>query len=240
MCKDIGTQGSVGEEGSSAPHSDIRRKKLIRRAVLALNRNYVPCYITGLKHAFSLLFRESAYVLDSDLNTYTIWEWIEFSDATEEYKGNGRNGDYMNDGGDDGVNYDVDYDNEYIFTVSRKIRVPRIIIVNTDVGPRMNRPKVSRLGIFIRDGFRCQYCGKKLSYKNLTIDHVIPKSKGGKTEWTNVVTSCMPCNSKKGDRTPKAAGMTLIREPRIPSINILYAREIDIKFYPEWEPYIVG
>jgi len=188
------------------------RRKIVKRAVLVLNRNYIPCYITNLKHAFSLLFRESAYVVDYDLTTYSIWEWLEM---------------------------EPDEGEEYISTVSLRIRIPRIILADTSVSPRLSKPKLSRLGVFIRDGFRCQYCGKRLSHRNLTIDHVIPRSRGGKTEWTNVVTSCVSCNTKKGDRTPEEAGMTLLREPRPPLISIMYARDIDLKFYPEWEPYLL-
>lgn len=188
-----------------------RGKKLIKRAVLVLNKNYIPCYVTNLRHAFSLLFREVAYVLDEDNYTYDIWNWIDIEPVDGE---------------------------EYISTVSRKIRIPKIIIAETDVEMRFNRPKISRLGIFMRDAFCCQYCGRRFSQKGLTIDHVIPRSRGGKTDWTNVVTACVACNMKKGDRTPDEAGMMLIREPRVPFINILNTRDIDLVFYAEWEPFI--
>lgn len=177
-----------------------------------LNRNYIPCYITNLRHAFSLLFRESALVLDNDFKTFTIWEWINIEPKD----------------GDD-----------YISTVSRRIKIPKIVVAKTDVETRINKPKVSRIGVFIRDGFTCQYCGKRFSYKNLTIDHVIPRSRGGKTEWLNVVTSCISCNIKKGDRTPEEAKIELIKEPRLPMITILNIKDIELKFYPEWEPYIL-
>lgn len=178
---------------------------------MVLNKNYIPCYVTNIRHAFSLLFRESAYVLDEDNFTYDIWEWIELEPSDGE---------------------------DYISTVSRRIRIPKIIIAETDVGPRFNRPKISRLGVFIRDAFRCQYCGQKFSYKNLTIDHVVPRSRGGKTEWSNVVTACNSCNIKKGDRTPEEARMLLLKEPKIPFVNVLNARDIDLIFYSEWEPFI--
>lgn len=165
-----------------------------------------------MKHAFSLLFRGSAYVLDEDNYTYNIWDWIELEPENGE---------------------------EYISTVSRKIRLPKIIIAETDIEVRFNRPKISRLGIFIRDAFRCQYCGRRFSQKNLTIDHVVPRSRGGKTDWSNVVTACMSCNIKKGDRTPDEAEMKLIREPRIPFVNVLNVRDIDIIFYSEWDPFIL-
>lgn len=176
-----------------------------------LNKNYIPCYVTNLKHAFSLLFREAAYVLDDDSYTYDIWEWLMLEPDNGE---------------------------EYISTVSRKIRIPRTIIAETDISPRFNRPKVSRLGVFMRDAFRCQYCGNRFPPKNLTIDHVVPRSRGGRTEWSNIVTACMSCNIKKGDRTPEEAGMLLLREPRIPFINVLNARDIELIFYSQWEQFI--
>ncbi len=146
------------------------RKKIIKRAVLVLNKNFIPYYITNLRHTFNLLFRESAKILTEDFETVSIWEWIEIEPKDGE---------------------------EYISTVSRKIKIPKIIVADTDIDPKISKPKVSRLGIFIRDSFTCQYCGKKFSPKNLTIDHVIPRSRGGKTEWLNVVTSCVSCNLKK-------------------------------------------
>ena len=72
----------------------------------------------------------------------------------------------------------------------------------------------SRKNIFKRDDYICQYCFCKLEYTNATVDHVIPRSKGGRHEWQNVVTSCLKCNRKKGDRTPKEANMPLSKNPK--------------------------
>jgi hypothetical protein len=211
-----GTNGKDGEVIFYSEGDNITKnqsgKRIIKRAVLALNKNFIPCYITNLRHTFSLLFRESAKVLTENFETLSIWEWIKLEPEDGE---------------------------EYISTVSRRIKIPKIIVTDTDIDPKISKPKVSRLGVFIRDGFTCQYCGKKFSPKNLTIDHVIPRSRGGKTEWLNIVTSCISCNLKKGDRTPEEAGLTLIKEPRQPTINIINAREIDLKFYPQWEPYLM-
>jgi len=79
--------------------------------------------------------------------------------------------------------------------------------------PRLKR-SVSRKGIILRDGSTCQYCGSKAESRDLTMDHVIPRSRGGASTWENLVASCFRCNNKKGSRTPQEAGMTLLRLPR--------------------------
>ena len=79
--------------------------------------------------------------------------------------------------------------------------------------PRQNR-SVSRKGLLLRDGNRCQYCGRKYEARELTIDHVTPKSRHGGSTWENLVACCFPCNNSKGDRTPQEWGVQLIRQPR--------------------------
>src|SRR5205085_3236821 len=73
--------------------------------------------------------------------------------------------------------------------------------------------RFSRVNVFTRDKFRCQYCGERKQLRQLNYDHVIPRVRGGKTVWENIVTSCYACNDKKGCRTPEEAGMTLLRKP---------------------------
>jgi len=100
--------------------------------------------------------------------------------------------------------------------------------------PRAESRRLSRRAILARDGFRCQYCG---STRHLTIDHIIPRSRGGKTSWENVVTSCEPCNVRKGACLPSEAGMSPARRPRppLPRDFVLAAR----KTVPEaWLPYL--
>jgi 5-methylcytosine-specific restriction endonuclease McrA len=80
-----------------------------------------------------------------------------------------------------------------------------------------NKVRFSRVNIFTRDGFRCQYCGEKKEMDELNYDHVVPRVRGGKTVWENIVTSCYACNDRKGSRTPSEAGMTLLRKPFTPT-----------------------
>lgn len=81
---------------------------------------------------------------------------------------------------------------------------------------RRQHMRFSRTNVFRRDDFTCQYCTKRFRMADLSLDHVIPRSKGGRTKWTNIVTACKPCNGAKEDRTPSQAGMKLAREPFVP------------------------
>lgn len=101
-----------------------------------------------------------------------------------------------------------------ITTVGEFVR-PIIIRLLNYIGFRNNGIKVNRKRVIKRDGGKCCYCGKD---KNLTIDHLIPRSRGGTNTWTNLVTSCFRCNSNKGDKTPEEAGMKLLKKPYEPTI----------------------
>jgi len=94
-----------------------------------------------------------------------------------------------------------------VIRLTRYVRVPR----------DAHRRKITRRAVFARDAWTCQYCGAR---SNLTVDHVIPRSKGGDSSWHNIVASCAPCNRRKGDRLPSQAGMHPRQQPRVPSANI--------------------
>lgn len=81
---------------------------------------------------------------------------------------------------------------------------------------RYTNVKFNRTNVFARDRHLCQYCGERFPRDELTLDHVLPKSRGGKTDWNNIVTSCHDCNNRKADRTPRECGFTLLRKPRQP------------------------
>ena len=102
--------------------------------------------------------------------------------------------------------------------------------------------RFSRVNVFTRDKFRCQYCGEKKPLKQLNYDHVIPRVQGGKTVWENIVTSCYACNDRKGSRTPEQAGMRLLRQPKKPaSLPVVPPIRLDEGDLPDvWQPYCDG
>ncbi|MBX3247522.1 MAG: HNH endonuclease [Myxococcales bacterium] len=97
------------------------------------------------------------------------------------------------------------------------MRMPSIVRLRRGASRAPRRIKFSRLNVFLRDGFRCQYCGAEAPMHDLTYDHVLPRSRGGRTCWENIVTSCRDCNTRKAARTPREAGMPLSREPKRPT-----------------------
>jgi 5-methylcytosine-specific restriction endonuclease McrA len=97
-----------------------------------------------------------------------------------------------------------------------------------------HRRKITRRAVFARDSWTCQYCGSRA---NLTVDHVIPRSKGGDSSWTNIVASCAPCNRRKGDVLAAQAGMTLKRAPRAPSPHV-FIHVASPTIPPAWRQYL--
>ena len=99
--------------------------------------------------------------------------------------------------------------------------------------------KFTRKNVIIRDDFNCQYCGEKVSKGEVTIDHIVPTSRGGQSSFTNCVVCCMRCNNEKGNKTPAEANMTLLYKPGQPSFAALY-RNYLTDLPEEWKIYIMG
>ena len=108
----------------------------------------------------------------------------------------------------------VNYYDRVIRSPSFSMKLPSVIALKSYIRPQSN-PNFTRFNVFLRDKFTCQYCGDK---KDLTFDHLLPKSKGGVTNWENVVTSCSVCNIKKGGRLYNKSGMKLMKKPFRPSM----------------------
>jgi 5-methylcytosine-specific restriction endonuclease McrA len=120
---------------------------------------------------------------------------------------------------DDKVEIVEEYDDFDITSISFTIKCPSVIRLLTYIAGNKNKIKFSRINVFSRDRFLCQYCGVGPGTSKLTYDHVIPRSRGGTTTWRNITTACLPCNLAKGSRTPQEAGMTLRSVPTKPEWN---------------------
>jgi len=126
-----------------------------------------------------------------------------------------------------------------IHGVSFSIKLPSVIRLFRFVKKRSFSIKFSRQNIYLRDKGMCQYCGKYYRRDLVTYDHVVPRSKGGLTDWTNIVTCCRSCNRKKGGSTPKEAGMRLIRPPQPPPWPPILTIVIGFQETPvSWRPYL--
>jgi len=124
-------------------------------------------------------------------------------------------------------------------SVSVAIRLPSVVRLLRMVKRPRHPVRFSRRNIYARDRYRCQYCGCKLPVEDLTYDHVLPRSRGGRTEWENIVTCCVTCNRRKGGRTPEEAQMSLIRKPSRPSWIPEIRITVGIKEIPtSWRDYL--
>lgn len=133
---------------------------------------------------------------------------------------------------------------EYHSTVARSARqdfpVPSVLRLKRFINNRrFSRVKFCRENVYRRDAYTCQYCGDEFSSKELTLDHVVPASKKGRKDWTNMVTACRKCNHRKANRTPLAANMPLLSEPRVPSWLPPIRTQVRIEALPEsWRIYL--
>ena len=115
-----------------------------------------------------------------------------------------------------------DEDCHEVVSISKIIKIPKILILKYYVKLPYRKAPPSRKNIFKRDNYCCQYCGKEMNNKEATIDHVVPTSKGGASSWVNMVAACRACNLFKGNRSIKEANMELISRPKEPSYGFLF------------------
>lgn len=122
------------------------------------------------------------------------------------------------------------------------IRIPAVVRLRRDVDRRKGTIKFSRTNVYSRDGWKCLYCGRKDDGRKLTYDHVLPRSRGGATNFGNVATACKACNSKKANKTPTEAGMRLAHQPYVPkSLPLGQPFLVDLDKAPqEWLPYLAS
>jgi 5-methylcytosine-specific restriction endonuclease McrA len=184
---------------------------MLHSNVLVLNKSFLPVHITTVQRAFCLLYAGLAKAVNSQYETFDFDSWGQIS---------------------------IERNDETIGLVGRAIKVPRVILLIAYDRVPKRRIRFSRYNIFARDRNTCQYCGKKFARSELNLDHVVPRSQGGTSNWENVVCSCHECNRRKGGKTPEQARMRLIAHPRrpvwTPPLNISL-REVIRK---EWVPFL--
>jgi len=195
----------------------------LESSVLVLNKFFAAVHIVNAKRAFAMLCKESAEVVsidDGQYNSYDFTSWVDVSAFKAEY----------------GLSDDDPY--ESIKTFSLEVRVPKIIrLVVYDKLPKATI-KFNRKNIFARDKSRCQYCGKKVPTSELSLDHVIPRTQGGTSNWKNIVCACTNCNKHKGGRRPEEAGMKLICKPVKPNHCPLIQLKLGSNKYNSWKQFL--
>ncbi len=127
-----------------------------------------------------------------------------------------------------------------IRTVSFSMKIPAVLRLLNYVPLKQTKTMIrfSRVNVFIRDRYTCQYCKRQMAKNQLTLDHVVPAVQGGRKSWENIVTACKPCNQRKGGRTPSEAGLTLARKPERPLWLPATHFELGVSLTPErWKIY---
>ena len=192
-------------------------------SVLVLNRFYMAVHVISVRRAIVLLYRELAEVIDVENGQYMNYNfesWLELSQLKS-----------MDETIDRG-------EFECIRSPNFELEIPRIIrLYRYDKVPRLTL-RFNRRNLFARDNHQCQYCRKTFPLAQLSFDHIVPRSRGGKTSWENVVCCCLKCNSKKGDRTPEEAGFKLYRKPTKPKQNPLLSVKLDNPKYEVWRSFL--
>jgi 5-methylcytosine-specific restriction endonuclease McrA len=180
--------------------------------VLVLNRHFEAVQLTTARRAFVLLYGGAAQALDEDGETYEFHVWRTLPLREQD---------------------------DVIPIVGGGLRVPRVVhLQRYDRTPRLT-VRLTRRNLMFRDAHQCQYCGKRPPLRELNIDHVLPRSRGGPDSWENLVTACRVCNLRKGWKTPDEANMRLARRPFRPkwttTAQILLGASSRFK---EWDPFL--
>lgn len=170
---------------------------ILRQPTLVLNRNWQAVHVASVQRALVLLTGDAARVVDPE--SYQLYCWDEWSQLAPS-------------------------PNEPAIRSARlRVRVPEVIVLGTfDRLPR-GAVAFSKHNVYKRDRFTCQYCGAQPGRDELSLDHVLPRARGGTSSWENCVLACVTCNRHKADRLPRQAGMRLRRVPERPHWTPLYA-----------------
>ena len=185
---------------------------LLNQSVLVLNRNWIAVHICDVRRALVLLYQNLARVVTENYETLDFQSW---QDLSRYARGN-----------------------EVIHTPRYPLMIPQVIkLMIYNRFPPLH-VKFSRRNIYLRDRNQCQYCGARPPREEMTIDHVVPRSRGGKTIWENVVLACSRCNTRKGHRLLSESSMSLIRKPRKPHWLLGTRSDFKPDSRPLWQKFI--
>lgn len=184
---------------------------VLQDATLVLNRNWTPVDFTTVLEALCKVYTGGARALKTD--DYTLHDF------------------------DSWASLKVAANAPCVRTATISIPVPEIIVLARYGRVPDRGVAFSRSNIYKRDRFTCQYCGRKPGTAELTIDHVVPRSRGGVSSWTNCVVACVQCNSRKANKTPPEAGLNLRCKPSKPAFmpRLVLAR---VPYKPSWEKFV--
>jgi 5-methylcytosine-specific restriction endonuclease McrA len=189
-------------------------------SVLVLNRSFVAVHIVNVRRALTLLFRQLAEVVHTEegqFAAYSFESWRELSAMRASFRSP---------------------EEDWIRAVGYELQAPRVIrLLSCDRGPRQGL-RFNRRNVFARDGNLCQYCGRSFPTSELSLDHVVPRSRGGTTSWENIVCACVSCNVRKGGRTPHEARMNLVRQPVRPKRSPLLSIKLGNPKYQSWKSFV--
>jgi len=171
---------------------------LLQKPALVLNKAWMPIQVTSAREAISLVAKGAALIIEpGTFETHDLRTWNDVTRAKARLEG------------------------ETIRSTKLSILPPEVILLKVYPGIGERSVVFSRKNIFKRDHHTCQYCGAQPGPDALTIEHILPRSKGGLSSWENCVLACVPCNKQKADRTPEHAGMRLRSQPKKPSWKTL-------------------
>ena len=200
----------------------LTQSSALSSSVLVLNRLYMAVHVVGVRRAFALLCRDLAEVIhqqDGAFSNFTFDTWLADSSLRSRVK---------------------QQHEDWIRSVNFEIQVPRVIrLLRYDRLPKQS-VHLNRRNVLARDGHQCQYCGRHLPIHQLSLDHVMPRSRGGPTTWENIVCACLACNVRKGGRTPHEAKMKLFRRPAKPKRNPMLALKLENPKYESWRTWLDG
>jgi 5-methylcytosine-specific restriction endonuclease McrA len=190
-------------------------KTVLEGQVLVLNRHWVPIQVTVVKEAIGLVAKGHAKIIDAE--TYQIHDLLSWADVTKARQA---------------------LESDKIHSVRLVMTAPEVIMLTTYEGMGERSVVFSRRNVFKRDHYTCQYCAAQPDSSELTIDHIVPKSKQGKSTWENCVLACIPCNKKKADRTVEQAGMKLRKIPKKPTWKALIQAASSKQKRKSWDQFV--